>query len=108
MSPYLELTRTFPKALEDLGVLVDDKLNYNDQTDKAITKARQKLGWVLRTFRSWSVPFLRTLWTSVVQPHLDYCSVLWASAATKTQKQSLEGPLRSMTKAAWGLKESNY
>ena len=38
-------------AIKDLGVLIDDNLSYNNQTNKAISKARQKLGWVLWTFR---------------------------------------------------------
>ena len=88
--------------------MVDDKLSYNDQTMKAINKARQKLGWILRTFRTRSVMFLRTLWNSLVQPHLDYCSVLWATAASKTQRQNLEGPLRSMTRSAWGMRNTSY
>ena len=57
------------EVIKDLGVMVDDKLSYNDQTMKAINKARQKLGWILRAFRTRSVMFLRTLWNSFVQPH---------------------------------------
>ena len=74
----------------------------------AISKANKKLGWVLRTFRTRSIEFLRKLWNSLVQTHLDYCSVLWAGSANKTQRRALEGPLRSLTKAAWGLRNMSY
>ena len=40
------------EVIKDLGVMVDDKLTYDNQTMKAINKARQKLGWILRTFRT--------------------------------------------------------
>ena len=44
----------------------------------------------------------------MIQTHLDYCSVLWAGLANKTQKRALEGPLRLLTKAAWGLRDKSY
>ena len=43
------------EVIKDLGVMVDDELTCNDQTMKAINKARQKLGWTLRTFRTRSI-----------------------------------------------------
>ena len=32
--------------VKDLGILVDDKVKYNHQLQKAITKTRQKIGWI--------------------------------------------------------------
>ena len=95
-------------TIKDLGVLIDDNMTYQSQMNMAISKANKKLGWVLRTFRTRSIEFLRKLWNSLVQTHLDYCSVLWAGSANKTQRRALEGPLRSLTKAAWGLRNMSY
>ena len=95
-------------TIKDLGVLVDVDLRYSSQIMSAVSKARRKLGWVLRTFRTRSVQLLKRLWNSIVQPHLDYGSVVWVGQASKAQRLLLEGPLRSLTRSAWGLKGMNY
>ena len=58
-------------TIKDLGVLIDFNLRYKSQIMSAISKARRKLGWVLRTLRTRSVYLLRRLWNSVIPPHLD-------------------------------------
>ena len=35
-------------------------------------------GWGLRTFRRRSLSTLKTIWKSLVQPKLDYCSQFWS------------------------------
>ena len=65
-------------VIKDLGILVDDQISYEDQLLKAVNKAKQKAGWVLRTFSSRGVELLRTIWRSLVQCHLDYGNILWA------------------------------
>ena len=45
---------------------------------------------------------------SVIQPHLDYGPVVWVGQATKEQKLLSEGPLRTLTRSAWGLEKYNY
>ena len=49
------------ETIKDLGVLVDSKLWYGSQIMSAVSKARKKLGWVLRTFQTRSVFLLRRL-----------------------------------------------
>ena len=46
-------------TIKDLGVLVDVNLKYGSQIMSAASKARRKLGWVMRTFRTRSVFLLR-------------------------------------------------
>ena len=48
-------------VIKDLGILVDDGVKYEDQLFKAVSKAKQKAAWVLRTFSSRFVGVLRTL-----------------------------------------------
>ena len=57
--------------VRDLGILMDNKLNFKAQRSKVISKANQKAGWVLRTFKSRQVDFMRILFRSLIQPHLD-------------------------------------
>ena len=63
--------------LKDLGVIMNNEANFKDHIDKAVRKARQKMGWVLRTFYSRRTWFMKHMFKTLVMPHLDYCSQLW-------------------------------
>ena len=65
------------ESVKDLGVIMNNKANFNDQVQKALKKARQKMGWILRTFNSRNKWFMRQMFKSLVIPHIDYCSQLW-------------------------------
>ena len=94
--------------VKDLGVLIDSKLDHKAQRSKVIAKTNQKAGWVLRTFRSREISHLRRTWRSLIQPHQDYCCLLWAPVSCLGDKLAQEGPLRSYTRKAWGQKYNNY
>ena len=82
-------------------------MSFTSQIKKAILKATQKAGWILRTFRNRSPGILRTLWHSLVEPHLDYCSQLW-SPAQSIEINSLEAPLRAYSKKCNGADGLSY
>ena len=48
------------------------------------------------------------MWKSLILPHQDYCSVLWAPVSNKTDILAQEGPQRAYTKQAWGLRNTHY
>ena len=75
---------------------------------RALSKTRQKVGWITRTFMNREVKFLRTLWNSLAQPHMDYGSILWAPVRNKTELLAAESPLRMLTRMARGCSELNY
>ena len=81
----------------DLGVEMSADMTFTSQINKAVSKASQKAGWILRTFRDRSPGLLRQLWRSLVEPHLDYCSVLWQPASLK-EVNALEAPLRAYSR----------
>ena len=64
--------------LRDLGVLLDSDLSFTLQIEKVVSSASQMVGWGMRTFRGRSSYLLLTMFKSLVQPHLDYCSQLWS------------------------------
>ena len=64
--------------VKDLGVILSSDLSFSLQIEKAITSANQMFGWCLRTFRGRGSFLLLTLFKSIVQPHLDYCSQIWS------------------------------
>ena len=65
------------EKLKDLGVIMNDQANFADHLEKALKKARQKLGWILRTFFSRNTWFMKHMFKTLVMPHIDYCSQLW-------------------------------
>ena len=94
-------------AVKDLGVMVDESLTYKVHRQKAAKKVVQKLGWVRRTFATRTIPFLKTIWTSLLQPTLDYGSVLTAPYL-KCERKAFEKPLRSLTRMAPECKNLCY
>ena len=81
--------------LRDLGVRLSSDLSFSLQIEKAVTSASQMVGWGLRTFRGRSSYLLLTLFKSLVQPHLDYCSQLW-SPTTQEEIKKIEQVQRSL------------
>ena len=60
--------------LRDLGVRLSSDLTFHLHIEKVVTTASQMVGWGMRTFRSRNSYLLLTMFKSLVQPHLDYCS----------------------------------
>ena len=61
------------EVVRDLGVMMSDDGSFKDQIEKVAKKVRQKTGWVLRTFYSRNTLLMKTLFKTLVVPHIDYC-----------------------------------
>ena len=96
------------ESCRDLGVIMQNTGSFELQTEKACTKARQKCGWILQTFYSRSPRFMRKMFNELAQPHLDYCSQLWAPAAEGKKMSDLEGVLTHFSKKVPATKNMNY
>ena len=71
-----EIIERFDK-LRDLGVIMNEEATFSDHVHHVEKKVRQKIGWVLRTFYTRNAGFMKTLYKSLIVPHVDYCSQLW-------------------------------
>ena len=65
------------EKVKDLGVIMNDQATVKDHIEKALSKARQKMGWILRTFRTRNKWFMKHMFKNLVLSHIDYCSQLW-------------------------------
>ena len=64
--------------LRDLGVEISCDFTFKVHITKTVTAASRLVGWALRTFRRRGVGLMKTIWKSIIQPRLDYCSQLWS------------------------------
>ena len=103
-----DLTKIEEKTqLRDLGVEISSDLKFNDYISNIVTSASMMVGWAMRTFRKRSRATMMTIWKSLVQPKLDYCSQLW-SPSDQASIALLEGVQRSFTSKIAGMEGKDY
>lgn len=82
---------------KDLGVIMDEKLLFAKHIDAIKSKATAALGFVKRfCYDITDVQTLKALYYSLVQSHLEYCSVVWLPF-DKIYKEKIESVLRQFT-----------
>ena len=101
-----EIIETFDN-LRDLGVILSDDGSFDDHIIKVGKKVRQKMGWVMRTFYSRRQDLMKTLYKSLIVPHVDYCSQLWMPIKS-TSIQTIEKLQRDFFNRIPAIKELNY
>ena len=95
------------QTAKDLGIYMSSNLKFTDHIDNLVSKCRQLIGWILRTFRSrGSLPML-TLWKSLTLSRIDYCSQLWAPHKIGEIKK-IEAIQRTFTSYISNVKDENY
>ena len=63
--------------LQDLGVQMSDTATFTEHIDKACSKASNKAGWILRAFACRQTYFMKLMWKSLFQGHIDYSSQIY-------------------------------
>ena len=90
--------------VRDLGVQMNDDADFSDHIDKVVTKASQKAGWILRTFSCRKTFFIKLMWKSLVQGHIDYASQLYQPLQSGNLSR-IEGLQKVFTKKIPQVKE---
>ena len=93
--------------IRDLGIIMNNDLNFTSEIEKSVNKARQKIGLILRNFKTRDETIMLTLYKAIIRPHLEYGSYL-VYPKTKKESQLLEGVQRTFTSKITSIKNMNY
>ena len=63
---------------KDLGILVSDKLLFNDHVYKIVAKANRLLGFLKKSFLSRDPLFLLVIYKAFVRSVLECCCIVWS------------------------------
>lgn len=91
----------------DLGIIIDNKLNFNSHVSAVAHKAHVRASLILRTFVSRDIDILTKAFTTYVRPILEYCTPVW-SPHTACNINKIESCQRWFTKRIKGLCGLDY
>ena len=74
-------------STRDLGIIMSDDATFSIHVEQVCSKVRQKSGWIMRTFQSRNTWFLKFMWKTLVQGHVDYCSQLYFPAKSSDMEK---------------------
>ena len=95
--------------IKDIGIYVDDKLNFKYQRSTIIEiSTNKKIKRVLRTFFLRKLEVMRMMWRLLIQSHLDYDSLIGSPSKMKTYLEGKEVPLRNFSRKIQGMGNFNY
>ena len=92
---------------KDLGVYVDNGLNFSKHVEIQVNKANRILGLIRRSYEYIDIETMKLLFTSLVRPHLEFANSVWSPRYVK-DKVLIEGVLRRATKCVPGLSHLQY
>lgn len=75
------------KSERDLGVRLQDDLKWKEHISETVLKANFVLGKLKKSFENWDIRTFKTLFTSYVQPILEYGSTIWKPNRKQDIKQ---------------------
>ena len=61
-----------------LGVIINDRLNWNDHIKTVCTKVNKNTGVLYRTRENLNTNTLLILYQALIQPYLEYCNIIWS------------------------------
>ena len=95
------------QIVRDLGIQMNENADFSDHINTVCSKVNQKSGWILRTFKTRTQTFMKFMWKTYIQGHIDYCSQLWQPLQSGLL-QCVEGLQKSWTKRIPQISHLNY
>ena len=93
--------------VNDLGVIIDRRLKFNDHIESIVKKGFQRLAILKRGFLSRDHKVLIKAYTTYVRPVLESATCVW-SPVYKKDIDLLERVQKRFTKMLYGMKEFSY
>ena len=93
--------------VRDLGVTLSNNATFKQDILERCELVKDKISWVLRTFRTRDRTPMLTLWKLLILYHLEYCSQLW-SPSSVGHTQSLEVLQKSFISCIYGMQDLSY
>jgi hypothetical protein len=103
---YDEVIERF-SSVRDLGIQLTNDETFNEHIENVCMKVSQKSGWLLQTFFCRNTQFMKQMFNTLVQPHIDYCSQLWMPQEGR-MLEMVEKVLRDFTRRIPELRSLNY
>ena len=91
----------------DLGVIISSDLKPSTHCKEVVKKANKLVGFIGRTFEYKSEKVIRTLYNSLIRPHLEYCVQFWCPYYKK-DIDKLERVQCKITKMMPRLRNKSY
>ena len=92
---------------KDLGVLFDPTLKFSKHISAVASKANRNLGLIRRTFSYMNEDMFRSLYKTLIRPHLEYANCVW-SPLLKRDINTIEKVQRRATKIIPSLRDRPY
>ena len=92
---------------KDIGVTIDERLNFEKHIQLQINKANQISGLIRRSFMYMDYKIFSLLFKALVRPHLEYASSVW-SPYKKKDIESIENVQRRASKMLPKMKDISY
>ena len=93
--------------MKDLGVIIDEKLNFRSHVSQVISSANKKLGIIHRSFKHLDADSFLMLYKSLVRPSLEYCNNVWVPRFLEDEDR-LEKLQQKATRFISELRGLNY
>ena len=100
-----ELEHVFEE--KDLGVWVDHQLTFDEHISLKVKKANSMAGLIRRNFTYLDARSFKTLYVTLVRPHLEYCQPVWSPFLRKHINEIEKVQMRA-TKNIDGFGELTY
>ena len=94
------------EEMEELGVTIDSKLNFESNILTKIKKANQTMGMIRRAFTHLDSEMFLCLFKAFVRPQLEYANAAWSRACKDVI--AIENVQRRATKLIPGLSQLSY
>ena len=107
---YYNIDETRLRTVEeekDLGIIIDDKLSFEDHISQIVKKANSLVGITRRTFDYIDKNVFKAIFTSIIRPILEYAAPVW-NPKKKFLIDIIENVQRRATRLINGLTEKNY